>query len=91
MNGSFDLSNKTSGISVVVRDHDGEVVGGPWRRRVSNVLSSDIAEALAARAAFELAIEFSFSPLVIESDCLKVVNASLMRMMVRVLAVFRKR
>ncbi|KAL6145273.1 hypothetical protein ACLB2K_055961 [Fragaria x ananassa] len=64
---------KQGGIDVLLRDSDGHVVGGICMK-VDTVASLDTVEALAGRAACELTAEFNLSPVVFESECLKLVK-----------------
>lgn len=56
-NGDFDIASRSGGVGVVIRNHDAEVVGG-MSLKVTNVHSPEMVEALAGRAACELAISF---------------------------------
>ena len=62
-------------VLVLLLEIDGRIVGGVCQY-VTHVNSPDMVEALAGRFACELAVEFGLSPVVFESDCQKVVNAS---------------
>ncbi|KAL6141458.1 hypothetical protein ACLB2K_059746 [Fragaria x ananassa] len=73
IDGAFQAAMKQGGIGVLLRDSDGHVVGGICMK-VDTVASLDTVEALAGRAACELAAEFNLSPVVLESHCLKLVK-----------------
>lgn len=73
--GAFDVASNSGGIGVVIRNHHGEVLGGVCMR-VLHVSTAEMVEALAARAACELAISFSLSPIKFEVDSLLVVQAT---------------
>ncbi|KAK9922692.1 hypothetical protein M0R45_031145 [Rubus argutus] len=73
--GAFDKASNAGGMSVVIRDHCGDVVGGICMQ-ILHVGSPEMVEALASRAACELAINFSSSPIVFEVNSLLVVQAT---------------
>ncbi|PRQ38614.1 putative ribonuclease H-like domain, reverse transcriptase zinc-binding domain-containing protein [Rosa chinensis] len=75
IDGAFNQDSHCGGIGVLIRDSTGSIVGG-FCGKISNVLSPDIVEAMAGREACELAAEFQLAPIVFESDCLKLVEAS---------------
>ncbi|KAL6191896.1 hypothetical protein ACLB2K_038285 [Fragaria x ananassa] len=73
IDGAFQAEMKQGGIGVLLRDSDEHVVGGICMK-VDTVASPDTVEALARRVACELAAEFNLSPVIFESDCLKLVK-----------------
>nr|XP_011468628.1 PREDICTED: uncharacterized protein LOC105352716 [Fragaria vesca subsp. vesca] len=73
IDGAFQVEMKQGGVGVLLRDLDGHVVGGICMK-VDTIASPDTVEALAGRAACELVAEFNLSPVIFESDCLKLVK-----------------
>ena len=63
-----------TGIGVVVRDHEGCIVAA-LSQRVRLTQSMEMAEALAARRAVVFAKELSLSDVLVEGDCLRVMQA----------------
>ncbi|KAL6194568.1 hypothetical protein ACLB2K_035650 [Fragaria x ananassa] len=63
------------GIGVVIRNSDAQVVGGCCLR-IENVNALNLVEAIARRIACERAGEFDLASLVMESDCLALVNGT---------------
>lgn len=73
--GAFDAVSHSGGIGVVIQNHFGDIVGGVCMK-LEHVSSPEMVEALVARAACELAVRFSLTPIVFEVDSLLVVQAS---------------
>ena len=59
---------------MVYRDHEGCVIAAP-SQKISMTQSVELAEALAARRAVAFDMELSLSRVIIEGDCLRVVQA----------------
>ena len=62
------------GLGVVYRDHSGQVIAA-LSQRIGLPCTVEIAEALAARRAMEFARELSLFYVILEGDCLRVVQA----------------
>ena len=75
IDGAFCASSSSGGVGVIVRDSDGRIVAGMCKR-LSHVMGPDMVEAMAGRVACVLATSYNLSPIVFESDCMKVINAS---------------
>lgn len=70
---SLLASSNFAGIGVVARDHLGRVID--WRRRrLEHVCCPEIAETLAVVAGIDLAQAKGWMNVILESDCLLVVN-----------------
>jgi ribonuclease HI len=61
------------GSGVVIRDHNGVYLTA-CSERVDEVVTPEIAEALAMRRAMSLAKDEGFSKIIVNSDCLSVVK-----------------
>ncbi|KAL0008216.1 hypothetical protein SO802_009718 [Lithocarpus litseifolius] len=62
------------GLGVVFRDHSGQVIAA-LSQRIGLSRTVELAEALAARRAVEFAKELSLFDIILEGDCLRVVQA----------------
>lgn len=77
IDGAFDHDSQTGGIGVVLRNSMGEVVGGLYMCSfVEFVVSPEVVEFTAGREACLLAVNYNLAPLVIESDCITLVQAT---------------
>ncbi|XP_024197826.1 uncharacterized protein LOC112201050 [Rosa chinensis] len=72
--GAFNGISRTGGIGVVLRDYIGNIVGGVCMH-VASISSPVKIEALAAKAACALAVQFQLAPISFEGDCLQVIQA----------------
>lgn len=69
----FTQSN-AAGLGIVARNSAGEVIA--WRQRlVHSVLCPDTAETLVVLESVRMAVDFGWQEVIIESDCLSVINA----------------
>jgi hypothetical protein len=66
-------SSRQMGSGVVIRDHNGVYLTA-CSERVDEVVTPEIAEALAMRRAMSLAKDEGFSKIIVNSDCLSVVK-----------------
>lgn len=74
-NEASDVASNSGGIRVVIRNHHGEVLGSVCMK-VIHVSTAKMVEALAARAACELAVSLSLSLISFEVDSLLVVQVT---------------
>lgn len=71
---SYSSRTHVAGLGVVARNAAGSVVA--WRqRRLESVLCAETAEILAAACGMELAIQFGWQEVILESDCSSVIHA----------------
>ena len=75
LDGAFDQAQKRGGLGLVVRDSEGNILGGTCSF-LSNVTAPDLIEAYAGRFACEFVSNYNLSPVIFEADCLKLVTAS---------------
>ncbi|XP_062020930.1 uncharacterized protein LOC133737379 [Rosa rugosa] len=75
IDGAFNCSAKNGGMGVIFRDSEGEVVAGGCRY-VSEVSSAEEVEMRASRWACQLAVTHQLTPIIFESDCLTLVQAT---------------
>ncbi|KAL6176690.1 hypothetical protein ACLB2K_053323 [Fragaria x ananassa] len=74
LDGAFNPITRIRGVGVIVQDSNAVVVRGLCFR-VSNGTYAEIEKAFAGRVAGEMANEYGYSPIVFDSDCLKLVKA----------------
>lgn len=73
IDGAFSAESGREGSGVVIRDSEGKVLSA-WRH-VDRAESAEEVEAMACKEAVELAAGWIRMPIVLESDCVNVVNA----------------
>ena len=71
---AFFEESGSAGVGVVYRDHTGQIIG-VLQQNIGSVQSIEMAEALAARRAVLFAKELSLFRVIIEGDCIQVINA----------------
>ncbi|XP_062020783.1 uncharacterized protein LOC133737191 [Rosa rugosa] len=74
VDGAYNMHLRHGGLGVVVRDSMGDIVAGACCR-CDDVTSPYMVEALAGRLACKIALQFHLTPIIVESDCLRLVQA----------------
>ena len=70
---AFSEHSGEAGIGVAIRNHLGKIMLSAWKK-VFNAGSTEEVEALACREGLLLAAEWTSEPIILESDCLAVIN-----------------
>ena len=71
---TFFVEIGSTGVGVVVRDCDGQIIGALWQN-IGSVQSAEMVEALVARREVRFATELCLFQVIIEGDCSRVIAA----------------
>jgi len=74
VDGSFVQQSGESGVGVIARDNEGHVIFSAWRS-IFNCQDAAEAEAWACLEGLRLAAQWIHEPVIVESDCARIVQA----------------
>jgi len=75
VDGSFVQQSGESGVGVIARDNEGHVIFSAWRA-IFNCQDAAEAEAWACLEGLRLAAQWIHEPVIVESDCARIVPSS---------------
>ncbi|KAF8408042.1 hypothetical protein HHK36_007182 [Tetracentron sinense] len=74
IDGALHLEDRSAGVGVVVRDHNGDLIAA-MSKRISNTQSAAVIEAIAAREGLKFALELGIQEVILESDSVNTIRA----------------